>query len=76
MLRPGVLFGFGETISAVEAPFFVTEDAFKRIQPDMRLDEAGLQDAFDLNRELIHATATKVYGRGHNGSYDLLPGDF
>ena len=62
--------------SAMEASFFVTEDSLKRIQPDMRLDEAGLLGAFDLNRELIYATAAKVYRRGHKGSYDLLPGDF
>ena len=60
----------------MEASFFVSEDALKRIQPDMRFDEAGLLSAFDFNRELIYATAAKVYGRGHKGSYDLLPGDF
>jgi hypothetical protein len=48
----------------------------KRLQPDMRFDEAGLLGAFDLNRQLIYATAAKVYGRGHKGSYDLLPSDF
>jgi hypothetical protein len=48
----------------------------KRIQPDMRFDEAGLLAAFDLNRLLIYATAAKVYGRGHKGSYNLLPDDF
>ena len=62
--------------SAMEASFFVSEDALKRIQPDMFFDEAGLLRAFDFNRELIYATAAKVYGRGHKGSYDLLPGDF
>jgi hypothetical protein len=62
--------------SAMEASFFVTEDSLKRIQPDIRLDEAGLLGAFDLNRDLIYATAGKVYRRGRKGSYDLLPGDF
>jgi hypothetical protein len=28
--------------TAMEVSFFVTEDALIRIQPDMRLDEAGL----------------------------------
>ena len=60
----------------MEASFFVNEDALKRIKPDMRFDEAGLLGAFDLNRELIYTTAAKVYGRGHKGSYDLLPDDF
>jgi hypothetical protein len=39
--------------STMEAAFFVTEDALKRVQPDMRPDEAGLLRAFDANRDLI-----------------------
>src|SRR5437762_13789741 len=62
--------------SAMEAAFFVTEDALKRIQPNMRFDEAGLLGAFDSNRELIYAAATKVYARGRKGSYDLIGADF
>lgn len=62
--------------SAMEASFFVDVEALKRIQPDMTFDEAGLLTAFDSNRELIYATAAKVYGRGHRGSYDLSPADF
>jgi len=42
----------------------------------MRLDEAGLLRAFDLNRERIYAVAADVYGRGLKGSYDLLLRDF
>jgi len=62
--------------SAMEASFFVNEDALKGIQSDMRFDEVGLLRAFDLNRDRIYAVAAKVYGRGHKGSYDLLPQDF
>jgi hypothetical protein len=62
--------------SAMEVSFFVTEDALKRIMPGMRFDEAGLLGAFDANRDLIYATATKVYARGRRGSYDLVSGDF
>ena len=62
--------------SAMEASFFVTEDALKRVQPDMRFTEIGLLSAFDANRELIYATATKVYTRGRRGSYDLISADF
>jgi hypothetical protein len=62
--------------SAMETSFFVTEDALKRIQPDMRLDEDGLLGAFDANRDLIYAAAVKVYARGHKGSYDLVSADF
>src|SRR6476646_10258222 len=43
--------------SAMEASFFVTEDALKRVQPDMRFDEPGLLGAFDANRALIYAAA-------------------
>jgi hypothetical protein len=62
--------------SAMEASFFVNEDALKRIQPGMCFDEAGFLRAFDLNRDLIYATAAKVYGRGRKGSYDLMAADF
>jgi hypothetical protein len=62
--------------SAMEASFFVSEDALKHVQSDMRMDEAGLLAAFDANRDRIRSTATKVYGRGRKGSYDLMPGDF
>ena len=61
---------------AMEASFFVNADALKRVQPDMPFDEAGLLGAFDDNRDLIQAAAAKVYGRGHRGSYDLMPADF
>jgi Protein of unknown function (DUF1488) len=62
--------------SAMEASFFITEDALKRVQPDMRLDEAGLLRAFDANRNLIYAAAAKVYARGRKGSYDVVSSDF
>jgi uncharacterized protein DUF1488 len=62
--------------SAMEATFFVTEDALKRIQPGVGSDEAGLLHAFDSNRSAIYAAAIKVYGRGRRGSYDLVMTDF
>ena len=62
--------------STREAVFFVTEDALKRVQPGMRLDEPGLLGAFDANRELIHAAAAKVYERDRRGSYRLDSTDF
>jgi Protein of unknown function (DUF1488) len=61
---------------AMEASFFVNEDALKRIQPGVRSDESGLLTAFDSHRDLIYATATKVYRRGRKGSYELIAGDF
>jgi hypothetical protein len=60
----------------MEVSFFVNDDALKRIQPDMRLEAAGLLSVFDLNRNLIYATAAKVYRRCRKGSYDLLAADF
>jgi len=62
--------------SAMEAVFFVTEDALRRVQPGIGLDEAGLLSAFDANRNLIYAAAAKVYARGRRGSYDLVSTDF
>ena len=62
--------------SAMEASFFVTEDALKRVQPDARFDEAGLLGAFDKHRELIYQAAARVYARGHRGSYNLVDSDF
>ena len=62
--------------SAMEASFFVTEDALKRVQPDIRFDEAGLLSAFDAHRNLIYAAAAKVYARGRKGSYDVVSTDF
>ena len=62
--------------NAMEASFFVLEEALKQLRPDMRFDEAGLLSAFDTNRDLIYATASKVYARGRKGSYDLHSADF
>jgi len=62
--------------SAMEASFFVNAEALKRIKPDMAFDEVGLLGAFDLNRKLIYATATKVYDRQRRGSYELMAADF
>ena len=62
--------------SAIEASFFINEDALKRIQPDARADESGFLNAFDSNRDLICAAAAKVYVRGSRGSYDLVAANF
>src|ERR1700730_12879636 len=62
--------------SAMEASFFINEDALKRIQPDARLDESGFPNAFDSNRDLICAAADNDYVRGSRGSYDLVAANF
>ena len=61
---------------AMEASFFVNEDALTLIQPGMRFDEAGALSAFDSHRALIQAAATKVYRRARKRSYELFPADF
>jgi hypothetical protein len=60
---------------SMENSFFVTVDALKRIQPDLRSDVIDLLRAFDNNRERIYAIAAKVYARGRRGSYDLNVAD-
>ena len=62
--------------SAMEASFFINDAALRRIKPDTRLDESGLLNAFDSNRDLICAAAAKVYVRGSRGSYDLDVSEF
>jgi hypothetical protein len=37
--------------SAMEASFFIDEDALRRIQLDARPDELGFLKAFDANRD-------------------------
>ena len=62
--------------SAIEASFFVDEEALARIQPGVRPDESGFLNAFDANRDKICAAAARVYVRGSRGSYDLGASDF
>ena len=60
---------------SMEASFFMTADALKRIQPNLQFDAAEFLRAFDINRERIYAIAAKVYARGRRGSYDLIAAD-
>ena len=62
--------------NAMEWSFFVTEDALKRLQPNVERDEAGLLLAFDANRAAIQAAAIKAYKRERKGSYELAATDF
>jgi len=66
----------GDTTARWRVHSLSPRTALKRVQSHMRLDEAGLLRAFDSNRDLICATAAKVYARGHKGSYDLVSSDF
>ena len=62
--------------STMETSFYVMADALRQLQPGIRPDEESLLQAFDSNRELICAAATKVYKRGNKGSYELGLTDF
>ena len=62
--------------NAMEWSFFVTEDALKRLQPNIGRDEAGLLLAFDANRAKIQTAAIKAYKRERKGSYELAATDF
>ena len=61
---------------SMEASFFVTADALRRLQPGTPSEEADLLNVFDSNRNLIVATAAKVFARGNKGSYELIASDF
>jgi hypothetical protein len=60
----------------MEASFFVTAEALRRLQPCSGTDARSLLKAFDINRDLICATAAKIYARGSRGSYELVVSDF
>lgn len=62
--------------SAIEASFFIEEGALRRLQSGACHDEADFLNAFDRNRDVICATAAKVYVRGSRGSYDLVASQF
>ena len=62
--------------SALEASFFIEEDALRRLQPDADRNESGFLNAFDSNRDVICAAAARVYVRGSRGSYDLVAANF
>jgi hypothetical protein len=62
--------------NAMEASFFIAVDALRRLEPGTANDEASFLNAFDQHRDLICATAAKVFGRGYKGSYNLVRSDF
>jgi uncharacterized protein DUF1488 len=62
--------------SAIEASFFIDEDALVKMQPGVRPDESGFLNAFDANRDKICAAAARIYVRGSRGSYDLGASSF
>jgi hypothetical protein len=61
---------------AMEAQFFISEEALRRMQPAADTGEVALLGVFDANRAAIYAAAIKVYSRGRKGSYNLVTTDF
>ena len=61
---------------AMEASFYIDEDALRRMEPNVPNDEAGFLHAFDSHLPLIHEKAARIYGRGLKSSYDLTAADF
>lgn len=61
--------------SSMEATFFVSEDALRRVEPNVERDEDSFLRAFDRHRDRIRAAAAKVYARGRKGSYDVGSAD-
>jgi len=72
-VRKGVRF-WGHDRS-MEAAFFVTTEALRRIAPGMRSEAADLLRVFDSNRERIYNIATKVYARDGRDAYALIAAD-
>jgi hypothetical protein len=60
---------------SMETSFFLTVDALRQIQPDIKTEVVDFLRAFDTNRDRIYAIAAKVYGRGKRGTYDLNVAD-
>lgn len=60
---------------SMESSFFVTADALRQMQPNLKSDADDLLRAFDSNRDRIYATAARVYARGRKGSYDIFAAD-
>ena len=65
--------GHDETL---EITFFVTEDALRRFEPNMRSNEDGMLQTFDSNRAAIYKVATRVFSHGRAGTYELTPKNF
>jgi Protein of unknown function (DUF1488) len=62
---------------SMEASFFISADALRRLVPGAASNEHALLEAFDRNCTRIHEAAARIYGRDHKGgSFELNPSDF
>jgi hypothetical protein len=71
--RNGVRFWAYDEV--LEITFFVDADVFCRPDSWTRPNEADILDAFDRNRQQIHALAQHAYRRHHGGAYTLTTAD-
>jgi hypothetical protein len=62
--------------NAMEISFFVTDDALRRVEPEVQASRAGYLKAFDAHRDAIIVAATRVYAQGRRGSYELSALEF
>jgi hypothetical protein len=61
---------------ALEASFFVVQDALSRLAGCRVVGEGEGLAMFDANRARIYEVAATVYGKGRKGSYELVRSDF
>ncbi|HVO03830.1 MAG TPA: DUF1488 domain-containing protein [Candidatus Cybelea sp.] len=61
--------------ASFEVPFFIEADALCRLDSSAVVDEPGLLNVFDLNRDRICAAAGRAYARDRRGSYVLIASD-
>ena len=59
-----------------EIPFFVEEDAVRKLEAGLLSSAEALLAAFDRHRDRICKTALHVYGKKREGSYTLKAADF
>lgn len=59
---------------AQEISFFVLDAALRKFSPHATTEDDYLA-SFGINRKSILAAATRVYGKGRKGSYEVGAGD-
>jgi hypothetical protein len=72
--RHGVRFWGND--SAMEADFFVSDEALQRLQADVGTEQADFLRAFDLHRSRILEAAAGIYNRQRRGIHVLNASNF
>lgn len=57
--------------NAIEASFFISQDALTRIQPGVPLDESGLLNAFDANCEKMRRPPEFMFAEAGAGTISV-----